>query len=81
MIKEKYKSNCRSVTKKYMRDNNISFCECKICGAKGYIEIHHVDYDYPNLIIPLCFYCHKKQHSKNAVNVECVDLYDRKYVH
>lgn len=76
IIMQRYKSNCRSATKKYMHENHISFNECKICNAKGCVEIHHIDYDYPNLIIPLCFLCHKKQHSKNAVYVECIDLYD-----
>lgn len=69
-----YKTQTRHITKKYMKENNISFTKCEVCGKDTYIEIHHTDYENPYLIIPLCLDCHMRQHSKKALNLAAIDI-------
>ena len=74
-LKANYKSNVRGKTKKYMKEHNIIFNECSMCGEKYYIEIHHIDYEKPYIVSPLCIKCHRKQHSKRKDNnIPVVDL-------
>ena len=69
-----YKNNVRSKTKKYMKDHNISFNKCIMCGEDFYIEIHHIDYTKPYIISPLCMKCHRNQHSKNPRKIKIINL-------
>lgn len=73
-MRRNFKSGVRNKTKKFMEENNIVFDECIMCGSKNCIEIHHIDYDKPFIISPLCFKCHRKQHSKNKTQIIIINL-------
>lgn len=73
-IERLYKQNVRQKTKKYMLDNNISFNKCCLCGNDFFIEIHHLDYNNPYLVLPLCIKCHRKQHKKKTYEIKGIDL-------
>ena len=49
----------------YKNKNNIRPTECSNCWCDWYIELHHEDYNFPNIIIPLCSACHKSYHIWN----------------
>lgn len=40
----------------------IKKVECKICGSKECLQMHHTDYRKPTDVIILCRPCHMKQH-------------------
>ena len=71
-----YKSNVRNKTKKYMKEHNINFDKCIMCGNDSYIEIHHIDYTKPYIVSPLCMKCHRNQHSKNPKSIRIINLKD-----
>lgn len=73
-LQNNYKSNVRNKTKKYMKEHNISFDKCIMCGEDFYIEIHHIDYEKPYIISPLCMKCHRNQHSKNPKTIKIINL-------
>lgn len=73
-IKSSYKQSIRKQTRDYIKKNNIEFKCCAICGDEFYVENHHVDYEKPYLIVPLCVACHAKQHSKKAIEVIPINL-------
>lgn len=75
-LNNNYKSNIRNKTKKYMKEHNITFNKCIMCGEDFYIEIHHIDYSKPYIISPLCMKCHRNQHSKNPKKIKIINLED-----
>ena len=36
--------------------------KCEICSSKKNLQRHHLNYNKPKLIIPLCIRCHNKLH-------------------
>jgi hypothetical protein len=40
-------------------------CYCEICDSVDDLEVHHWNYNNPNLVNTLCRTCHKIQHVKN----------------
>ena len=75
-LQRNYKSNIRNKTKKFMKEHNISFNKCIMCGEDFYIEIHHIDYTKPYIISPLCIKCHRNQHSNNPKKIKTINLED-----
>ena len=73
-LQANYKSNVRNKTKKYMKEHNIKFDKCIVCGENFYIEIHHIDYTKPYIISPLCIKCHRNQHGKNPKKIKIINL-------
>lgn len=78
-FKQHYKNQTRSRTRKYLKEKSITFTKCLCCRQEDTIEIHHVDYENPYLIIPLCFKCHKRQHSKEKQNLVPINLLEYVY--
>lgn len=73
-LQKNYKSNVRNKTKKYMKEHNIKFNQCIMCGEESYIEIHHINYSEPYIVSPLCIRCHRKQHSKSPEKIKIINL-------
>lgn len=73
-MRRNFKSGVRHKTKKFMEEHNIEFNECAMCGDKTYIEIHHIDYDKPYIVSPLCMKCHRRQHSKDKRKIIIINL-------
>ena len=49
-----------------MRKNKIesfSIYNCIFCEIKAQLY-HHINYDYPLLLIPMCIKCHRKLHTE-----------------
>ena len=55
------KDRVRSKVSNALRDGRLIRKPCKICGKKA--QAHHSDYRRPFLIIWLCFFHHRKEHS------------------
>ena len=76
-MEKHYKEKTRNETRKIIAKKKLIFKKCMSCNKySDYLEIHHVDYENPNLIIPLCKRCHGIQHSKKAKDIRIIDLYN-----
>lgn len=75
-FEQHYKNQTRSKTKKFIKEHKINFKKCLLCEREVCLQIHHVDYENPYLIVPLCLECHGKQHSKNKVEIKPINLMD-----
>lgn len=51
----------RQETSKYLNQNNKKKPPCQICG-EVYVEVHHVDYENPYLVVFACATHHRKIH-------------------
>lgn len=43
--------------------------ECELCGSTGSLKGHHPDYDYPEIFVTVCWYCHYWIH-RNEITTE-----------
>jgi len=78
----KHKRYAQWVINNFFRKNPYKKpSECIVCKSVDNIEMHHTDYERPNIIIPLCSRCHSKEHSwRWLVNKDMeIDIYNFKY--
>ena len=87
-LRNSYKSSYRNITRKYIKENNIKLDMCVSCGCSYYgVEIHHLNYENPYLVSPLCKSCHGEQHRIKNEEIPYINLltgewfYDRFRVH
>lgn len=73
-MKSSYKSRFRNITRKYIKEHNIKLEICANCGCGWYIEIHHLNYENPYLVSPLCKTCHGEQHRLNNEEIPYINL-------
>lgn len=68
---EKKKQHARNCVNNAIRDGTMEMAtQCERCGANGYLEKHHHDYDKPFEIEWLCLQCHTEEHRKDVKSAE-----------
>lgn len=62
---QKFKANCRALTKHYLRRGEIARAPCEKCGDEK-SQAHHEDYSKPKEVQWLCRICHMDLHRKRG---------------
>jgi len=66
---EKY--NAHKLVQNYLRRNfDVNpYIICKNCWTEWKLHMHHIDYNKPNIVIPLCPLCHSNVHN-NTIKIK-----------